>query len=196
MRNAKPILFATVMALLLAATIALGQYPRRLVPQPAPADRRPVPEFVLTGNSGELIRHSDLRGRRYGLLLFSADCEYCADALQKLDRYFATSAQHREFYPATASPPDRLAEFRARLQLKLPLYRITDETMRRFEASGYPLLALIDEEGRIVYRQHGSRDEAFFALVLDRFASGASLSAEALREAHEQRGRRAAATEP
>ncbi len=136
-----------------------------------------VPGFSMTNSSRGRISDQDLLGRRYCLLFYRADCDYCLEELKQLNRIYPAYKENFDLFAVSLNdgkPPENVLG-------KLELYFASSDSLSDFGVKNVPVLLLVDERGKIVYRQPGMRSDAFQKTVFDRFVRGESLTDDALR---------------
>lgn len=122
--------------------------------------------------------------RKYGLLFFRADCDYCIDELQQLNELVPPSQNKFTLLLVSLSDTEMTARVKRKLGLFSECYIASPETLTRYNVNSVPLLVLIDERGEISYTQLGMRRRSFQKLVFGRFMHGESLTDQALRASY------------
>lgn len=123
-----------------------------------------IPEFALPDAvSGEIVRSSDLAGRRAALVMFLCNhCPFVRHVIDELGRVaadygprgvgiVAINANDVEAYPADA--PGEMRRLAEEKGWAFPfLYDESQETAKTFRAACTPDFFLFDAEGRLAYR--------------------------------------------
>jgi peroxiredoxin len=150
-----------------------------------PAQNKPAPHFLLADSRGRRLAKDDMAGRKYGLLFFRADCDYCIDELKQMNELLPKYQGSFALLLVSSSDARSTEELKKRLGLFSDHYTAIGETLARFNVNGFPMLALVNERGEIAYTQMGMRSLEFQTLVFDRFMQGESLTDQALRAAYQ-----------
>ncbi len=143
-----------------------------------------MPPFLLTDGRGNQVTNRDMLGRRYGLLFFRADCEYCIGELRHLDEVVPGYESRFDLLLVSLSDAEMTEHIKSKSNLSLEYYTASPDSISRLKLRGVPLLLLIDEHEKISYLQTGLRSKDFQRIVFHRFVSGESLTDEALRSAY------------
>lgn len=113
-----------------------------------------APDFALKGMNGRTVRLSDFRGRNPVLLIFSTTwCPHCRKQVQENnDIYAKYRGKGLEVYHIDIQePPDRIAGFIKRYQVKYPILLDSDgKVARDYRIVGVPAYVLIDRSGKVV----------------------------------------------
>lgn len=143
-----------------------------------------IPYFSLSDHRGVQVTSGDLAGSKYALLFFRADCSYCLEELKQLHELAPHYQGRFKLFPVSLSDEQTTGRLTSELGFAMECYMASPETLSRFKIGSVPLLLLIDEQGRILYLQIGTRSSAFQILIFDRFIRGESLTDEAIRSVY------------
>ncbi len=177
------LLYISMLAFCLVAVASLFESLRR---NPAPAEPLlgQTIEFALTGSDGGAISNRDLLGRKYALLFYRPDCDYCVRELVQLDRLRSEFVDQFDLLRVSIVEQGFSEELKAGLKHEIEYYRPSTETQNRLRVGRVPMLLLVNENGMVVYSQFGLRADDFLKLLVDRFVRNQSLSEPALRRAY------------
>jgi len=140
-----------------------------------------APGFLITKPDGGQLSNKDLLGHSFCLLFIRADCNYCLEELKQLNTIYTDYKDKFDLLLVSTGNEELSDEFKARLKMPLDLYRASPEMSSHFKVKNVPMLVLVDEHGKIRYRQMGLRSEKFQKIVFERFVRRESLTDEALR---------------
>jgi thioredoxin-related protein len=118
------------------------------------------------------------------MIFFSADCDYCVEVLKQLNNLIPKYQGKLRLLFVSLSDPEMTDRVRSKTGLLPGCYQASSDTLSGFNVKNVPMLVLIDERGKIAFRQVGMRSLDFQTLIIDRFVSGESLNEEALRSVY------------
>jgi hypothetical protein len=143
-----------------------------------------APNFLLTDKQGNRVTNRDLFAQKFGMIFFSADCDYCVEVLKQLNNLIPKYQGKLRLLFVSLSDPEMTDRVRSKTGLLPGCYQASSDTLSGFNVKNVPMLVLIDERGKIAFRQVGMRSLDFQTLIIDRFVSGESLNEEALRSVY------------
>jgi peroxiredoxin len=145
-----------------------------------------APDFLLIDNRGNRITNRYMLNQKFGLVFFSADCGYCIEELKRLNSLITNHQGKFKLLFVSLSESEKTERLAGKIGLPETYYQASSDTLSRFNLRHVPTLVLIDERGKISFRQTGMRSLDFEALIIDRFMSGESLDEEAIRSVYKQ----------
>jgi peroxiredoxin len=143
-----------------------------------------APNFLLIDNQGNRITTQDMLERKFGLVFFSADCDYCVEELKQLNSLIPKYQEKFKLIFVSLSDSETTERVKSKIGLLEKCYPASSDILNRFKVKNIPMLFLIDERGKISFRQTGMRSLDFQTLIIDRFVGGESLNEEAIRSVY------------
>lgn len=129
----------------------------------------PGPHWEAVNEAGQVLNSSALAGKPYAVEFWSTRCGPCVASLPELNRFVQSEAQRGvPVIGITSDTPGMVNDFQATHTLAFPVAFDPDFKLgNAFQAPGLPAMAVVDAQGRVVYRQ-APPDYDRIAQVIDR----------------------------
>ncbi|HEX3986682.1 MAG TPA: TlpA disulfide reductase family protein [Acidobacteriaceae bacterium] len=130
-----------------------------------PAERKPVPDFALTGVNGRRITLAHDRGQVVLLDFWAVDCGGCRIEIPwyvDFDQKYGSQGLALIGLDMYGESPAKIRPFMVRSHMDYPVAVGTDALGARFHVTEMPLTLLIDRKGRVAIAHAGIVDRARF----------------------------------
>ncbi len=120
-----------------------------------------APDFELADADGNLVRLSDLRGKKVLLDFSIINCGWCKIALEQFAKEDYRFAEN--IVPLYINPTDsreKMEKYQSRVRIPFPVLLDAKEVGKSYGVNGFPTFYLLDETGRIEEVAQGYSDEA------------------------------------
>ncbi len=120
-----------------------------------------APDFELTDEKGNLVKLSELRGKKVLLDFSMINCGWCKIALEQFNKPDYQFAEN--IVPLYVNPVDskeKMEKYSSKVTIPFPVLGNAKEVGKAYGVSGYPTFYLIDEKGQVEDVVVGYFDEA------------------------------------